>query len=159
MRSMQRLILLALAISVLASAAAAREATSTVRAAFEQYDQGWRVYNVDKITAAFAPDFEWTNSVGIRFQDKTKFAQFLTHLFKDPNFRAGTPGPLIIHSLRLLAPDVAIISSSEVTDGQKTWDTGKTVPHQHTNELTVMQRRSGVWLIVSDLSSDEANGI
>jgi len=157
--NLQCLIFLALSIPSLASSAPAPDATSAVRASFEHYDHGWRVYDVSEIMAVIAPDFEWTNSVGLRFTDKPKLAQFLTHLFKNPNFRAGTAGPLIIRSVRLLAPDVAILSSCEVTDGQKTWNTGKNVPHQHTNELTVLQRRAGQWLIVSDLISDEANGI
>jgi len=130
-----------------------------VRAAFVRYDEGWRTYNVDRILAAMAPDFEWVNSVGLRIGDRKKLGAFLAHLFAEENFRTGVPGPLVIHSIKLLSPDVAVVSSSEVTDGQKVWDTGKTVPHQHTNELTVMQRFDGHWLIVSDLSSDEANGI
>jgi uncharacterized protein (TIGR02246 family) len=156
---MRRLIFLSLALPVLASAAPAPDAVSAVRAAFEHYDHGWRVYDVNEIIGVFAPDFEWTNSVGLRFTEKRKLTQFLINLFKNPNFRAGAPGPLIIRSVRLLAPDIAIISSSVVTDGQKAWNTGQTVTHQHTNELTVMQRRAGDWLIVSDLTSDESNGI
>ncbi len=117
------------------------------------------MFDSKRILAVFAPEFEWVNSVGLRFNSKAKFADFLDHLFANANFRAGTPGPLVIHSIRRISPEVVVISSSEVTDGQKTWDTAKTVPHQHTNELTVMQFIDNRWLIVSDLASDEANGI
>ncbi len=141
------------------AAAPLTDPVGDARAAFAQYDLGWRTYDSKKILAAFAPEFEWVNSVGLRFNTKAKLANFLDRLFENPKFRAGTPGPLVINSIKLLSPNVVVVSSSEVTDGQKVWDTGKTVPHQHTNELTVMQRFDDRWLIVSDLTSDEANGI
>jgi len=152
-------LLLALAIPGVVASAPAPSPLAEVRATFTHYDQAWRDYKVEDILSLFAPDFEWTNSVGVRITGKSDFEDFLKHLFANPRFRAGVPGPLVIHEMRLLAPDVAVISSSEVTDGQQVWNTGKTVAHQHTNELTVMQRRGGRWLIVFDLSSDEANGI
>jgi uncharacterized protein (TIGR02246 family) len=158
MRSML-LLLMGLAIPTFVLAAPVRSPLAEVRAAFMRYDQGWRDYDAAEILSQFAPNFEWTNSVGLRFTRKTDFGNFLEHLFANPRFRAGVPGPLVIHELRLLSPDVAVVSSSEVTDGQQVWNTGKTVPHQHTNELTVMERRGGQWLIVFDLESDEANGI
>jgi hypothetical protein len=86
-------------------------------------------------------------------------ARFLTHLFADADFRAGAPGPTTITSLRFLGPDVATVMSAQITNGQKDYKTGKVVPEQRTNELTVMQRIGGRWLIVEDLTSDEANGI
>jgi len=49
--------------------------------------------------------------------------------------------------------------STEDTFNQKVWNTGKTVPVLHSHELTVLQRRGGHWLIVSDLVSDESHGI
>jgi hypothetical protein len=65
----------------------------------------------------------------------------------------------MIRSIRLIGPNVAVVFSSEETDGQKDSLTGKAVPVLHTNELTVMQRQNGRWLIVSDLTSDESHGI
>ncbi len=105
------------------------------------------------------PDFEWTNEVGLRFSDKAKLRTFLDRLFKSPEFRAGSSGPLEIRSIRLLGPDIAVVSSFEETKGQIDTATGKAVPSVRTNELTVMQRQNGRWLIVDDLSSDESHGI
>jgi hypothetical protein len=59
----------------------------------------------------------------------------------------------------MLGPDVAVVSSSEPTFDQIDSGAGKPVHVQHTNDLTVMQRRDGRWLVVNDLSSDEAHGI
>ncbi len=145
--------------SGLARAAPESDAEAQVRAAFEQYDQGWRAFDADKVEGAFAPDFEWTNEVGLRFSDKAKLRTFLDRLFKSPEFRAGSSGPLEIRSIRLLGPDIAVVSSFEETKGQIDTATGKAVPSVRTNELTVMQRQNGRWLIVDDLSSDESHGI
>ena len=60
---------------------------------------------------------------------------------------------------RRIGDDVVVISSAESTFGQKDSKTGKVVPKQRSNELTVLQRIGGRWLIVSDLTSDEAHGI
>jgi ketosteroid isomerase-like protein len=141
------------------SARPAPDASVAVRTAFERYDNGWRTYDVDKVVGAFDEDFEWTNEVGLRFTDKAKFKVFLGRLFASPDVRTGTSGPLQIHSIRLIGADVAVVSSSEETDGQTDSATGKVVPALHTNELTVMRRHGGRWLIVSDLASDESHGI
>jgi len=159
---MRALLGLAAAICLVASLARAQHGTDSaaqVRAAFEQYDQAWRTYDAGKVVAAFSSDFEWTNEVGLRFADKAELRRFLDRTFQDPSFRAGKTGPLVIRSIRVLAPDIAVVSSSEDTIGQIDKATGKAVPALRTNELTVMQRRRGRWLIVRDLTSDESHGI
>jgi uncharacterized protein (TIGR02246 family) len=140
-------------------AAPAANAADDARAAFVRYDEAWRAHDVDKVAGAFADRFEWTNEVGLRFADKAKLRSFLGRLFHSPEFLAGKSGPLVIHSVRLVGPDVAVISSSEETDGQVDPSNGKAAAALHTNELTVMQRQAGRWLIVSDLTSDESHGI
>ena len=142
-----------------AFAASPSDETAEVRNAFQRYDEGWRTYDVDKVAGAFAKNFEWTNEVGLRFSDKAKLKHFLIQLFRQPEFLAGKPGPLVIHSIRLAGLGVAVVSSSEETDGQVDPTTAKAVPALHTNELTVMQRQGGRWVIVSDLTSDESHGI
>ena len=141
------------------AAAPPANSADEARAAFDRYDQGWRTFDAAKVTDAFADQFEWTNEVGLRFTDKAKLKAFLTRLFADADFRAGQSGPLVIRSVRVLGPNIAVISSSEETDNQKDAATGKVVPVLHTNELTVMQRTAGRWIIVSDLTSDESHGI
>jgi hypothetical protein len=105
-----------------------------------------------------APDVEWTNSVGLRYVGKEMLGKFLVHLFKEPGYLAGQPGPTTVVSTRVFG-NVAVVSSHQVTLGQKDYKTGKTVPEQRTNEMTVFENRGGQWLIVMDLTSDEANGI
>jgi uncharacterized protein (TIGR02246 family) len=130
-----------------------------VRAAFTRYDEGWRNFDVAEVLDAMAPEFEWVNSVGIRIGAKPQFDAFLTSLFKNPRFRAGKPGALVIHSIRMLGPTAAAVSSSVLTTDQQVWDTGKTVPALHTNELSILEKQSGKWVIVRDLTSDESHGI
>ncbi len=142
-----------------ADGALSLDRTGPVRAAFERYDKAWRTFDAKGVVDAYADDFEWTNEVGLRFADKVTLRVFLARLFSDPAFRMAKPGPLVIRSIRLLGPGVAVVESREETDGQKDAATGKIVPVLHTNELTVLQRRGGRWLIVSDLTSDESHGV
>jgi hypothetical protein len=65
----------------------------------------------------------------------------------------------VIKSVRLLGPEVAVIYSSQVTAGQINYKTHKKVADLHTNELTVLKKQGGAWVIVSDLASDEAHAI
>jgi ketosteroid isomerase-like protein len=129
-----------------------------VLTAFHHYDDGWRRDSVAEILSTMAPDVEWTNSVGLRFTGKRALEPFLTHLFKNSNFLAGKPGPTIIKLVRVFG-NTAVVSSRQTTLEQKDYKTGKTVPKQYTNEMTVFEMRGGQWLIVMDLTSDEANGI
>ncbi len=133
--------------------------TAAARAAYIRFDEGWRAYDADKIIDGFADDFEWTNEVGLRFTDKARLRRFLTGLFKQADFRAGAPGPLVIRSIRQLTPEVVVILSSEETKGQIDPKTGKPVASLHTNELAVLQQQGGRWLLVSVLDSDESHGI
>jgi uncharacterized protein (TIGR02246 family) len=155
--------LVAVAAVVSGGGRAAPVTDSAIRAevlsAYVTFDGGWRAYDADKIVDSFADDFEWTNEVGLRFTDKTRLKSFLTGLFKQADFRAGAPGRLVIRSIRPLSPDVAVVSSSEETTGQVDPRTGKPVASLHTNELAVLQRQGGRWLIVSVLDSDESHGI
>jgi len=159
---MRAFIYLAAALAALPLAAAAQpqiDPTAGPRAAFLRYDDGWRRLDAAAIAATLAPDVDWTNSIGLRILGRPKVQDFLIGLFKQPSFRAGTPGKLVIHAIRMLGPDAALVLSAEDTYGQRVWNTGQTVPVQHTNELTVLQRQAGTWLIVTDLTSDEAHGI
>ncbi|HEY3637953.1 MAG TPA: SgcJ/EcaC family oxidoreductase [Rhizomicrobium sp.] len=157
---MRRVILLAvLGLLVPGAAQCADTGEAGVRAAFMQYDKGWRDFDTNEVLATLAPDIEWTNSVGIRLHGTEEMRRLLNHLFKDASFRAGKPGPLTIHAIRMLGPDAAVVSSSEATFNQVDTRTGKPVPDQHTNELSVMEKRDGHWLIVNDLTSDESHGI
>jgi hypothetical protein len=77
-------------------------AVDAARAVYVACDEGWRTGNVQAILDTYAPDFEWTNSVGLRFTDKTRLRTFIEHLFKEADYNAGHPGPLKIISIRKL---------------------------------------------------------
>jgi hypothetical protein len=145
----------------LAQAATAQTADplAEARAAFQRYDEGWRRFDAAAVDGAFAPEFEWTNSVGIRVTDHARLKRFLDGLFKQSNYNVATSGPLDIRSIRQIAPDVVVISCREVTHGQIHDKTGKVSPDFGTNELAVLRREGGRWLIVYDLDSDETHGI
>jgi hypothetical protein len=148
---------LGLTISGAAEAAPVEEAQA--RAAFMRYDEGWRTYNVKNVVDAFPVEFDWVNSVGVRIVDKEKLARFLTRLFAQPSFRAGSPGATEIESIRILDPNVAVVLSRQQTGGKVDAATHKTISLLYTDEITVLKRINGRWLIISDLSSDEAHGV
>ncbi len=124
-----------------------------------RYDEGWRTFNVREVVDAFPGDFDWVNSVGIRIVDKEKLTRFLTRLFAQPSFRAGNPGATEVESIRILDPNVAVVLSRQQTEGKVDAATDKAIRVLYTDEITVLKRINGRWLIISDLSSDEANGV
>jgi len=142
-----------------AAALAAPDPAAEARATFMRYDEGWRTYSAQEVVDAFADDFDWVNSVGVRIVDKAQLARFLNRLFAKPSFRAGKPGPTEVESIRILGPNVAVVLSRQRTDDQIDTATNKTIRVLYTDEITVLKRIHGRWLIVSDLSSDEANGV
>ncbi len=148
-----------LSLAMAAVAQGADTGDAAVRAAFMRYDKGWRDFDVNEILSVCALDVEWTNSVGIRIRGREDYRKFLHHIFGEPSYRAGKSGALTIHAVRMLGPDAAVVSSSEPTLAQIDPRTGRAVPEINTNNLTVMQKRDGRWLVVNDLSSDESHGI
>jgi len=58
-----------------------------VKAAFEQYDHGWRANDAQQILGVMATDIDWTNDSGLRLVGKDKVEPFLKKLFKQPNLR------------------------------------------------------------------------
>jgi hypothetical protein len=149
----------ALALTLSAAARAAPDPAAEARTAFMRYDEGWRSYNVQEVIDAFSDDFDWVNSVGLRFVDKAKLTSFLTRVFADPAFRAGKLAPTEVESIRVVDPNVVVVLSRQRTDGQIDAATHKTIQVLYTDEITVLKRIHGHWLIISDLSSDEANGV
>jgi uncharacterized protein (TIGR02246 family) len=149
----------AVVLSLSAAANAAPDPAAEVRAAFMRYDEGWRTYNIQEVVDTFSDDFDWVNSVGVRIVDKTTLTHFLAHLFAEPAFRAGRPGPTEVKSIRILDPNVAVVLSRQRTDGQINEATRKAIQVLYTDEITVLRRTHRQWLIISDLSSDEANGV
>jgi hypothetical protein len=75
--------------------------STEVKAAFTRYDEGWRNFDVAEVLAAMAPEFEWTNSVGIRIVSKPQFETFLKSLFKNPRFRAGKSDPACDYCVKI----------------------------------------------------------
>ena len=148
-----------LALTLPASAAPKADPTAGPREAFQRYDAAWNTFNAQEIVDCFADDFDWVNSVGLRFSDKRKLKPWLEHLFADADFRAGTPGKTEVESVRMLGPDTAVVISRQRTDGKINSANEKVVKVLYTDELTVFHRIKGHWLVVSDLAADEASGI
>jgi hypothetical protein len=46
---------------------------AAVREAFQRYDDGWRKFNASEVVDAFADEFEWINSAGVRIADKARW--------------------------------------------------------------------------------------
>ncbi len=79
---------------------------------------------------------------------------YLRGLFSDDNFNAGTLKAPPETSLRVLTPDVVLVSAHLQVEGQKLVGGGE-IEVRDNHSLRVLQRQGdGSWLIVSEMYND-----
>jgi len=127
------------------------DSTAVLRT-LDSWNRGWTEANAALAVQAYAEDVDWTNAFGGRFQGRDALKKGLEFIFGLDFVMAGDSGGNEFTDLTFLTPDVALLRSKLVRAGQQT-STGETMPDRHIHHLRVLQRREGVWQIVSHLIS------
>ncbi|MDX6751143.1 SgcJ/EcaC family oxidoreductase [Geminicoccaceae bacterium 1502E] len=102
----------------------------------------------------YVEDADWTNAFGSTLSGRDRIIDYLTGLFADPNFSAGTMSGQPDIKIRSIGPDVVVAKTHVQVEGQQTVD-GSTLPIRHNHSLKILQRQAdGRWLIVSEIYMD-----
>jgi uncharacterized protein (TIGR02246 family) len=115
--------------------------------------QGFAERNADRLVDVYSDDADWVNAFGTSKHGVHDIVDYLSGLFADDNFNAGTvvKGPDI--SMRVLTRDVIVVSAHLVVDGQGLVDGGTL--HRDNFSVRVLQRHAdGRWPIVSEMFMD-----
>jgi uncharacterized protein (TIGR02246 family) len=115
---------------------------------------GFRERDAEKLVGIYSADADWVNAFGTVKKGAEEIVHYLRGLFSDPNFGAGQLKAPPETSLRVLNPDVVLVSAHLQVEGQKLVGGGE-IEVRDNFSLRVLQRQSdGTWLIVSEMYND-----
>ena len=146
------LMMLATAFFAASAHAQADDETAAVLATLESWNEGWAQKDAALAVRDYAENADWTNAFGDRFQSKEELQKGLEFIFNLDFVMAGESGGDEFADVRFLTPDIALIRSKLVREGQQ-FSTGETRPDRHINHLRVLERQNGEWKIVSHMIS------
>jgi uncharacterized protein (TIGR02246 family) len=115
---------------------------------------GFRDRDAEKLVGIYTSDADWVNAFGTVKKGENEIVEHLRGLFSDANFNAGTLKAPPQTALRVLTPDVILVSAHLQVEGQKLVGGGE-IEVRDNHSLRVLQRQDdGSWLIVSEMYND-----
>src|ERR1700735_4573987 len=115
---------------------------------------GFRERDAEKLIGVYSSDADWVNALGTVKKGGEEIVQYLRGLFSDDNFNAGTLKAPPETALRVLTPDVVLVSAHLQVEGQKLVGGGE-IEVRDNHSLRVLQRQDdGSWPIVSEMYND-----
>lgn len=126
--------------------------SAAILSAIANWERGWEVYDPELVSRDYSEDADWTNAFGMRRIGRQSIRAALTEVFRMPAVTAGRT-EYEYHDLRFPTPDVALLRSRAIREGQLLAD-GSSEPRR-INHLRVFVKRYGRWEIISHLIGDE----
>ena len=115
---------------------------------------GFRERDAEQLAGIYTPDADWVNAFGSVKKGGAEIVAYLRGLFADDNFNAGTLKAPPETTIRVLTPEVVLVSAHLQVDGQKLVGGGE-IEVRDNYSLRVLQRqKDGSWLIVSEMYND-----
>jgi uncharacterized protein (TIGR02246 family) len=115
---------------------------------------GFRERDASKLVGVYSEDADWVNAFGTVQKGGPAIVQYLTGLFSDGNFNAGTVKGPPETTIRVVSPDVVVVSAHLVVEGQLLVG-GEAMPDRSNYSLRVLQRQpDGKWFIISEMYND-----
>jgi uncharacterized protein (TIGR02246 family) len=115
---------------------------------------GFQERDAEKLVGIYTSDADWVNAFGTVKKGGPEIVEYLRGLFSDKNFNAGTLKAPPETALRVLTPDVILVSAHLQVEGQKLVGGGE-IEVRDNHSLRVLQRQDdGSWLIVSEMYND-----
>jgi uncharacterized protein (TIGR02246 family) len=115
---------------------------------------GFSERDAEKLVDIYSADVDWVNAFGTALRGSTTVVDYLRGLFADENFNAGKlSGPPEV-TIKVLTPEVVLVSAHLQVEGQRLVD-GGAIEVRDNYSLRVLQRQPhGTWLIVSEMYND-----
>jgi uncharacterized protein (TIGR02246 family) len=115
---------------------------------------GFRERDAEKLVGIYSSDADWVNAFGTVKKGGDEIVEYLRGLFSDDNFNAGALRAPPETSLRVITPDVVLVSAHLQVEGQKLVGGGE-IEVRDNHSLRVLHRQpDGSWLIVSEMYND-----
>jgi uncharacterized protein (TIGR02246 family) len=115
---------------------------------------GFQARDVNQLTDVYSVDADWVNAFGTVKRGGAQILGYLRGLFADENFNAGILEAPPEVAIRVLTPEVVLVSVHLRVAGQKLAGGGE-IPERDNRSLRVLHRRpDGTWPIVSEMYND-----
>jgi uncharacterized protein (TIGR02246 family) len=115
---------------------------------------GFQERDAAKLAGVYSTDADWVNAFGTVRKGSDAIVSYLRGLFADDNFTAGRPARPPEVTIRVLTPEVALVSMHLQITGQKLIGGGEIAVRDNFS-LRVLQRQpDGTWPIVSEMFND-----
>ena len=115
---------------------------------------GFRERDAEQLVGIYTSDADWVNAFGSVKKGGDEIVEYLRGLFSSDNFNAGTLKAPPETTIRVLTPDVVLVSAHLQVEGQKLVGGGE-IEVRDNHSLRVLHRQDdGSWLIVSEMYND-----
>jgi uncharacterized protein (TIGR02246 family) len=115
---------------------------------------GFQTRDVTQLANIYSSDADWVNAFGTVKKGSEQIVNYLRGLFADDNFNAGTLEAPPEVTIRVLTPEVVLVSAHLRVAGQKLVEGGQ-IPERDNRSLRVLHRQSdSTWPIVSEMYND-----
>jgi uncharacterized protein (TIGR02246 family) len=115
---------------------------------------GFRERDAEKLVGIYTADADWVNAFGSVKKGGDEIVEYLRGLFSDGNFNAGTLKAPPETTIRVLTPEVVLVSAHLQVEGQKLVGGGE-IEVRDNHSLRVLHRQDdGSWLIASEMYND-----
>ncbi len=119
---------------------------------------GFQARAADQLANVYSADADWVNAFGTVKRGGPEIVEYLRGLFADDNFNAGQLKAPPDVRVRVLTPDVVLVSAHLIVEGQKLVG-GGVIEQRDNHSLRVLQRQpDGSWPIVSEMFMDANQG-
>ncbi len=114
---------------------------------------GFRERDAEKLVDVYSDDADWVNAFGTVRLGGPAIVEYLRGLFSDENFNAGELSGPPESRIRVLTPEIVLVSTHLRVKGQKV--VSRDSIDRDNYSLRVLQRQpDGAWLIVSEMYND-----
>jgi uncharacterized protein (TIGR02246 family) len=115
---------------------------------------GFQARDVNQLAGIYSADADWVNAFGTVKKGRDEILSYLRGLFADENFNAGNLEAPPEVAIRVLTPEVVLVSAHIRVAGQKLIG-GGAISERDNHSLRVLHRQpDGAWPIVSEMYND-----
>jgi uncharacterized protein (TIGR02246 family) len=115
---------------------------------------GFRQRDASQLANVYADNADWVNAFGTEKHGAHQIVEYLRGLFADANFEAGTLKAPPDVTIRVLTPDVVLVSAHLQVEGQKTIGGGAIGVRDNFSLRVLFREPGGEWRIVSEMYND-----
>ena len=115
---------------------------------------GFRERDAEKLVGIYSADADWVNAFGTVKKGGAEIVEYLRGLFSDANFNAGELKAPPETALRVLTPEVVLVSAHLQVERQKLVGGGEIEVRDNFSLRVLRRQNDGRWLIVSEMYND-----